>query len=169
MKETSQQYLGRILGNLRKASPMAVQAATPKRLERLIRGVPAARLSKRPAPDKWSVGEILAHMAEAEMAGSYRMRSALGESGTPILAFDQDKWAAAGRYSKRQPKHSLATFRALREENLRLLRSLKPAEWRRYGMHQERGRETIERMARMFAGHDLNHIRQIESILDKRA
>src|SRR5580658_3833676 len=169
MKETPQQYIGRILSNLGKASPVAVQSETPKALERLIRGVAAARLTKRPAPDKWSVGEILAHLAEAEITTSYRMRSALGESGIPILAFDQDKWAAAGRYSERQPKHSLATFRALREENLRLLRSLKPAEWRRYGMHQERGRETIERMARMFAGHDLNHIRQIESILDKRA
>jgi len=169
MKETPQRYISRILGNLGNASPVAVQSATPKRLERLIRGIPAARLSRRPGPDRWSVGEILAHLAEAEMASSYRLRSALGESGIPILAFDQDKWAAAGRYSKRQPKHSLATFRALREENLRLLRSLKPSEWKRYGMHQERGRETIQRMAQMIAGHDLNHIRQIEHILDKRA
>jgi hypothetical protein len=53
----------------------------------------------------------------------------------------------------------------LREGNLALLRSLDPEQWQHYGMHSERGRETIEHIARMFAGHDLNHLQQIEKIL----
>ena len=58
-------------------------------------------------------------------------------------------------------------FRAAREANLALLKSLTPEQWKYYGMHSERGQETIEHTVRMLAGHDLNHLQQIERILGK--
>jgi len=165
MKETPQQYTQRIIRQMEGKQPLAVQRATAKNLERLIKGVPAAKLRKRPAPDKWSVSELLAHLADAEIVGGFRMRLILGAPGTPVAAFDQDSWVTSGHYSKRDPRKSLALFRAVREANLALLKSLTPEQWQHYGMHSERGQESIEHIDRMFAGHDLNHLQQIERIL----
>ncbi len=84
---------------------------------------------------------------------------------TPVAAFDQDSWVTALHYDKRDPRKALEQFRVLRETNLALLKTLTPEQWKHYGMHSERGEETIEHVVRMFAGHDLNHIAQIEQIL----
>jgi uncharacterized damage-inducible protein DinB len=165
MKETAQQYIQRITGKLEGKQPLAVQATTATKLEKLIAGVPAAKLRKRPAPDRWSVNEILAHMADAEIAGSFRMRMVLSEPGTPIQAFDQDKWVMVCHYETRNSRNSIEQFRTLRQANLALLKSLTPDQWQHYGIHSERGKETIEQIVRMFAGHDVNHMQQIEAIL----
>src|SRR5579864_3273296 len=110
MRETPQQYTQRVVGYVEGKSPLAVQAATAKRLERLIKGVSTAKLRKRPAPDKWSVAEIMAHLADAEIVGGFRMRLILGAPGTPIVAFDQDSWVTSGHYEKRDPRKSLEQF-----------------------------------------------------------
>jgi hypothetical protein len=164
MKETPQQYTKRILSTLGGKNPVAVQSATAARLARLVRGLSRKQLSRRPAPGKWSITEILAHLAEVEMVVAWRLRQALTSSGTPVQAFDQDAWARAGRYQRRDPRASLELFRAARACNLTLLRSLRRAEWKRYHMHQERGKETIFRTAQMIAGHDINHLRQVEGL-----
>ena len=93
------------------------------------------------------------------------MRLILGAPGTPIAAFDQDAWVTSGHYDKRDPRKSVEQFRVSREANLAMLKSLTPEQWKHYGMHSERGQETIEHIVRMFAGHDINHLQQIEGIL----
>ena len=168
MKETPQQYTQRVVGYVEGKQPLAVQAATAKKLERLIKGVPTSKLRKRPAPDKWSVAEILAHLADAEIVAGFRMRLILGSPGTPVAAFDQDAWVTSGHYAKRDPRKSVEQFRAVREANLALLKSLTPEQWKHYGMHSERGQESMEHIVRMFAGHDVNHLRQMEGILAKK-
>jgi DinB superfamily len=168
MNETPQQYTERILGHVEGKDPLAVQAATAKKLARLIEGVPAARLRQRPAPDKWSVSEILAHLADGEIVGAFRLRLILGAPGSPIVAYDQDAWVTSGHYDTRDPRKSVDQFRVLREANLALLESITPDQWKQYGVHSERGTESIEHIVRMFAGHDLNHLRQIESILARK-
>ncbi len=165
MKETVQQYVQRITSYMEGKQPLAVQAATPKKLERLIKGLPTSKLRKRPAADKWSVAEILAHLADTEIVGGFRIRMILGAPGTPIVAFDQDSWVTSGHYEKRDPRKSVEQFRVVREANLALLKSLKPEQWKHYGMHSERGQESIEDLVLRFAGHDINHLRQIEGIL----
>jgi hypothetical protein len=165
MIETIPQYTQRILGYAKGQQPLKIQAASAKKLERLLRSIPAAKLRKRPAPDKWSVAEIMAHLADSEIVTSFRLRQILGTPGTPIPAYDQDAWAKSGRYEKRDARKSLETFRVLREANLALLKSLKPEQWQHHGMHSERGAETIERLVTLIAGHDLNHTQQIERIV----
>ena len=93
------------------------------------------------------------------------MRMILSQNGTPIQAFDQDMWANTFNYLQRDSKSSMETFRALRENNLALLKSVPKNLWENYGMHQERGKESIAHIVRMFAGHDLNHLQQIEKIV----
>ena len=165
MSETVQQYTQRILANAQGQDPLKTQSATSKKLARLLKGVPAAKLRKRPAPEQWSVAEILAHLADAEIVIGWRMRSILGAPGTPVQAFDQNAWVIAGHYEKRDPRKSIELHRVMREANLALLKSLSPDQWQHFGQHAERGQESIEHIVRMMAGHDINHIRQIERIL----
>ena len=164
MKETPQQYTQRILGFSGGKNPLTVQAATPGKLARLVRGLTPAQLRKAPPPAKWSISEIVAHLAEAEIVIGWRLRSKISSSGTPIQAYDQDAWAANQGYSRMDPVRSLETFRVLRAFNLALLKSLKPEMLERYGMHSERGKETVAHTIRMVAGHDLNHLGQVERI-----
>jgi hypothetical protein len=124
MNETPQQYIKRILGHIEGKDALKIQAATPKKLAALIKNVPPSKLRKRPAPDKWSVTEILAHLGDAEIVTAWRIRSILGAPGTPIQAYDQNAWVAAGRYSERNPRQCLEVFRAVREANLTVLKSL---------------------------------------------
>jgi uncharacterized damage-inducible protein DinB len=168
MKETPQQYTKRILGYIDGKDPLKVQKNTAKKLQKLIKPLSKKQMKRRPAPDRWSVAEILAHLADAEVVGSWRMRLIMGSDGTPISAFDQDVWASTFDYGNRDPRYSLKVFRALRENNLTLLKSVPKKLWENHGMHSERGRETIAHMVRMFAGHDLNHLRQVEKIVSGR-
>ena len=165
MSETTQQYTQRILANAQGQDPLKLQSATPKKLARLVKGFSTAKLRKRPSPDKWSVAEILAHLADVEIVVGWRMRSILGAPGTPIQAFDQDAWVTAGHYAKRDPRKSIELHSVVREANLALLKSLSSDQWNHYGQHAERGQESIERIVGMIAGHDVNHLRQIERIL----
>ena len=168
MKETPQEYSKRMLGQLEGQDPLKIQAATAKKLGRLIQRASAAKLRKRPAPEKWSAGEILAHLADCEIVTGWRIRQILGAPGTPIQAFDQDAWSIAGHYEKRDARKSLEQFRVIREANLALLRLLTPQQKKYHGIHAERGTETIEHVASMMAGHDVNHTKQVERILERK-
>lgn len=168
MQETAQQYTARILGYQQGKKPLAVLKATPGKIEKLLKKATKAQLRKRPQPDKWSVGEILAHLADTELVFGFRMRMILGANGTPIQAFDQNVWAEYSKYAKHNPQDSFTTFKTLREYNLRLLKIIPPAMLENYGMHAERGKETIIRITEMYAGHDINHFMQIEKILKKK-
>jgi len=168
MNETAQQYIQRMTTYVEGKRPLVVQAATAKKLARLITGQPTAKLRKRPAPDKWSINEILAHLADSEIVLGFRMRMILAVPGTPVTAVDQDSWVTSGHYEKRGPSKSIEHFRVLREANLALLKSLTPEQWKHHGMHSERGRETIEHIVHIYAGHDINHLKQIERILSAK-
>lgn len=164
MKETAQQYTQRILGNVNGKNPLKIQKGTAKKLAKLIRPLGKKDLRRRPAPDRWSIAEILAHLADAELVAGWRVRCILSADGTPIQAFNQDSWAVTFRYDKRDPKESLRTFKALRENNLSLLKSVPQKLWENHGMHAERGKETVAHMVRLYAGHDVNHLKQVEQI-----
>jgi len=165
MAETPEQYRKRMLGHLGGKDSLRLQAAAPQKVERLLKGAPAAKLRRRPAPGKWSIAEIVAHIADTELVGGFRIRLILGNPGTAIAAFDQDVWVRALHYDKRDARKSFEQFRALRAANLALLKTLTREQWQQHGMHSERGPETVETIVSMFAGHDLNHIKQIEAIL----
>lgn len=169
MNETPQEYIQRMLGHVEGQDALKVQAGTAKKLEKLVKGVSPAKLRKRPAPEKWSVVEIVAHLADTEIAGSWRIRSILGAPGTALQAFDQDAWVTAMHYEKRDVRKAIEQFRVNREANLALYKTLTPEQWKLHGMHAERGQETVEHIARLFAGHDLNHVKQIEGILRRKS
>jgi len=164
MAETAQQYMKRILSKV-DGDPLTIQAATKPALEHLIREAPAAHLKRRPSPDHWSIGEILAHLADAEIVTAFRIRKILSEPGSIISAYDQDLWEANLSYKARDPFQSAREFGLLRDMNLAVLHNLTEEQWDHYGMHEERGRESVRQLVRLCAGHDINHLKQIEAIL----
>ena len=167
MQESAQQYIQRILGYVEGQDAIKVQRATAAKLKKWIQGLTPKDLKWRSEPGKWSIAEIIAHLADAEIVASWRMRSIVGENGITIQPFDQDAWASVFVYQDRDAKRSLETFRVLRENNLAMLKEIPRETWENYGMHLERGKESIAHLARMFAGHDTNHILQVERIAEQ--
>lgn len=164
MPETAEQYIDRILGYVEGQDAVKVQRTTAAKLQKATRGLTPAQLKWRPEPAKWSIAEIIAHLADAEIVASWRMRSVIGENGITIQPFDQDSWASVFAYQNRDAKRSLELFRVLRENNLAMLKEIPKEIWDNYGMHLERGKESIAHLTRMFAGHDTNHVLQVERI-----
>src|ERR1700761_9108229 len=107
---TAAEYKARILSYIEGKDPIAVQRETPEVLAKLIDGVPKDKLRARPAPDKWSVAELLAHFAEAEMGAFWRYRQMVEHNGSSLLSYDQDLWSRLGDYSSTDPTDSLQLF-----------------------------------------------------------
>src|SRR3954464_468758 len=117
MPETAQQYTERLVGYLQGKDALRSQQEAPRKLAALLKGKKKRQLTRRPTPGKWSVAEIVAHMADAEIAISWRLRQILSTDGVRLQAYDQDAWAGAFNYARRDPKDSFAQYRALREAN----------------------------------------------------
>lgn len=157
-------YIRRVLTNILNKDPLMIYSSTPARLRRLVDDLPERELRRAPAKGKWSIVQIISHLCDAELAMSFRIRMAVAQPGSKLQAYDQEKWAARLRYDKSDCSEKLQLFTVLRNSNVSLLKSLKPGEWKRFGIHEERGKETVERMIQMLAGHDINHLEQIRKI-----
>jgi hypothetical protein len=116
------------------------------------------------APGKWSVRQIVAHLADAELAAAHRFRQMIAEDNPTLVAWDQDKWTQNLDYAKRKPKQSLETFRRIRAENYELLKDLPPAAFERTGNHTERGVITVLNLLEGMAGHAESHARQLQEL-----
>src|SRR5262245_58777850 len=124
MQETPEQYQARLHSYVAGKDPIEMLRAAPGMLAELIRGAPEEALSRRPAAGKWKVRAILAHMAEDELASSWRYRQMIEHDGATLLGFDQDEWARLGDYESWRAVDALAMFRLLREANLRMFARL---------------------------------------------
>jgi hypothetical protein len=159
---TDGSYRDRILGLLGERNPIESMAETAARVEALARKLGAERLSKSWGPGKWTGKQILAHLADAEVGIGFRIRQVLSQEGHRIQPFDESAWAR--RYENVDHEAALASFLALRRWNLALLRALGPDELAREAFHPERGPETLGTIVRLLAGHDLNHLAQLEKL-----
>lgn len=149
---------------VRKQGAIRVQAATPARLRRAMAGVSRAGLTWRPAPGKWSIREVVCHLADVEVVNGWRYRMILAQSGSPLTAFDQDRWASETNYRRQDPGLALETFTVLRRRHLALIRATPRSAWSRFGIHEERGRTTFRVFVEWMAAHDLNHLAQVAQL-----
>jgi uncharacterized damage-inducible protein DinB len=165
MAETAEQYKARFATYTEGKDPVAMQRDAPQTIAKLIGGVPVAKLKQSPSTGKWSVTEILMHLAEDELTSSWRYRQMLEYDGPRLAGFNQELWAQWSDYRSWEPDDALSMFRLLREANLKLFAQLAPEQWGRHGNHAERGRITVRELCRHMAAHDINHIEQIRRIL----
>jgi hypothetical protein len=143
--------------------PLDVTRTTPVRLEKLLQSCGPEKLTMAPAPGKWSLRDILSHLADTEIAFAFRLRQTMAEDRHIIQPFDQDKWAVS--YAYYDARSALATFSAIRQWNLAWIAGLKTADFGKPLNHPERGDMTLQTLFETMAGHDLNHLRQVEAIL----
>jgi hypothetical protein len=147
-------------GFLGEGDAVAIIESTPARLDALVGGMSTEQVEAPHAPGKWSVRQIVTHLADCEIAFGFRLRQAL--AGVSIQPFDQDKWAESyGRYSL---AGALETFRALRAWDVALIAGLSEADKALKVTHPERGEMTLWTIVETMAGHDLNHLAQVQRV-----
>jgi uncharacterized damage-inducible protein DinB len=157
-------YTEAIVGLVGSRDPMTILRDTPAAIRQGIAGLSDAQLTQPEAPGKWSIGQMIQHLADSELVWGYRLRMVLAHERPPLIGYDQDLWADRLRYADTDVPAAIETWSVLRRADLRLLDGASEADFARVGVHAERGEESIAHMVRMFAGHDLMHVRQLERI-----
>lgn len=143
---------------------IARYAAGADEVARALEGIPEASWTAHPLPGKWSVAEIVHHLADSEMTSAIRLRRLLAEENPVIQGYDQDQFAARLRYNERPVAPSLAAFGAARSSTVSLLEGMTEEDWRREGTHTESGRYTAEDWLRIYAAHAHGHADQIRRL-----
>ncbi|HEX4038663.1 MAG TPA: DinB family protein [Acidobacteriaceae bacterium] len=141
--------------------PLPILRATSGRLKNLATRIGPTRINQAPLPGKWSPRDILCHLTDCEIAFAFRLRQTLAEDNHTIQPFDQEKWAAP--YAAFDANEALATFSLLRRWNLLLIDAALPQHANHPVTHPERGPMTFSTIVATMAGHDINHIEQLES------
>jgi uncharacterized damage-inducible protein DinB len=142
--------------------PFAVIAETPQQLAQLVRTADASALDRAPATGKWSIRQVLIHLADCELVFAFRLRQAVAEPQHTIQPFDQDRWAEHS--DAYDALTALETFTAARRWNILFLSSLTQAAFSKPVTHPERGTMTLQTIVETMAGHDINHRKQIERV-----
>ncbi len=136
----------------------------PELLAVVLTGVFGEEEDFVPAPGKWSIREIAAHLADAELVGGHRLRQVIAEDNPTLMAYDQEAWTRNLGYRSRKIKASLDSFRRLRGENYELLKDLPESAWERAGNHTENGRQTLRQLLEGYAARAESHARQVAEI-----
>jgi hypothetical protein len=158
-------YVRALLDLLGDRDPLEVMAEQIPWIEQRTAGLDEAILRRPEAPGKWSVIQIVQHLADSDVVVAWRSRLILAEDRPAIQGYDQDAWARRLDYAHASLEVALGQLRGVRTANLRLWRSLTPAQLARVGLHSERGPESLDLLLRLMGGHDLVHRRQIERVL----
>ncbi len=145
--------------------PVAVLRETPHWLQERLARLSAEQWHRPEGPGKWSLLQVLAHMADTEIVFGWRARQVLTADNPPLHGFDEGAWLERFDYARAEPAMALDTFLTLRRWNLRVWECASGADLQRTGLHSQRGPETLERLMRMTAGHDLRHRRQIDRLM----
>jgi hypothetical protein len=157
-------YINSLLQALGSREPMTVLAEMPEALRRAVAGLSREQDGTPEKPGKWSVRQVVQHLADSELVGAYRFRMILAHDAPELPAYDQDLFAERLRYSEADLATSLQDFESLRTMNLRVLRRATPDELKRAMHHAERGDEPLGYLLSLYAGHDLVHLAQIRRI-----
>ena len=130
----------------------------------LFDGLPDEAIRRPERPGKWSMIDVAHHLADGELVVGFRVRMMLAHDQPPITAYDQDLWADRLRYREARLSDVLDQLETMRAANVRIAKRLTPEDLGRYGVHSERGGESVGYTLRLLAGHDLVHRDQIARI-----
>ena len=158
-------YQDYLLSLLNDDDPAVTQESTGASLREFARQA-GPHLYQQPSPGEWSVGQVIAHFSDAEIAMSGRYRWILAHDEPPLVGYDQDLWVQRLHDDSEPVEDLIATFEALRKANVALWRRSTPQQRARVGIHSERGPESFNLCFRMIAGHDRLHLGQIRRALE---
>ncbi len=158
-------YVQETIALLGAQDPVAVLAGTPDWILGRVRDLDDDLLRRPEGPGRWSLAQVLAHLADTEIAFGWRMRITLTQDRAPLHGFDEGAWVTRFGYADADAMDAFRTFAALRSWNLRVWRATTDDDLTRIAVHSERGPESFETLRSMIAGHDLRHRRQVDRIL----
>ena len=157
-------YTAAVLGLLGPQKPLDVLRKTESKLRAAVRRLTPRQVGKPEMPGKWSVKQVIQHLADSELVWGWRLRLVLSHDRPTITGYDQDAWAERLGYDAINVGRALDDFATLRSANLRLLKRATPRDLERVGVHSERGEESVKHWMKLYAGHDILHLNQIERI-----
>lgn len=140
--------------------PVAAMAETPGRLRAVLGSYTADEIEASPAPGKWSLREIMCHLADCEIVWAWRLRQAWEGADPEVTPFEQDAWSRM--YKVYTMADAEAVFAAVRAWNLAFVRGLSEADKQKVVVHPERGQERLWTIVEIMAGHDLHHLGLLE-------
>lgn len=162
--ENPDAYVKKMIEIVGDRDPVAMMASASAALRTAVASFPAGKEAVVEAPGKWSLLDVVKHLADTEIVYGYRVRMILSHDTPDIQGFDQDLWASNVRYDGATVGDFVDMAATLRRMNLLIYRALTPGDLERYGVHSERGNENVWRMLRMCAAHDEVHLAQLARI-----
>jgi hypothetical protein len=163
-KEQGRAYTAAILGLVGESDPLTILRGTADAIHVATIGLTPDALAAHEGPGKWSIRQVVQHVADSEVVFAWRLRLVLAHDQPPITGYDQDLWAQRLGYDDVDIAEAIVLFAVLRRSNLRLLDRATPDDLVRYGVHAERGNESVAHMMKLYAGHDTLHLQQIARI-----
>ena len=163
-KDNAAAYVKSLMDLLGDRDPFEAQSQHFATLQAETAGLDDVTLRRPEKPGKWSILQVIQHLADSEVVSRYRMRLILAQPTPDIQGYDQDLWAANLNYNEMDLNEALEIIRVLRAANLKMLRGLNETQLERYGLHSERGPESVRKLLQMIAGHDILHLNQIRRI-----
>jgi len=162
--EQAREYVTAVLNLLGSRDPLTVLRSTPDAVRNAVAGLTDRELSQPEAPGKWSMRQVVRHLADSDLVWGYRVRMVLAHDRPMLTGYDQDRWADRLGYSESPVDMAIEDLRVLRRSTLHLIAGAAAADLERVGIHAERGEETVAHMIRLYAGHDLLHLAQLARI-----
>ena len=157
-------YASAVVALVGHRDPIEILRKTADTLDSSLRGLTDEEIRRPEAAGKWSLCQVLRHLADSEIVWGWRIRLVIAQDRPPLTGYDQDAWAHRLRYNDADAISALRDGRSVRDANLRLLENLTAEDLQRVGIHAERGEQTLALMMKLHAGHDVLHLRQIERI-----
>lgn len=127
-------------------------------LEASVQGMTPEQLRARPVPGKWTTLELLCHLSDSEQVLADRLKRAIAQPNTLLMAYDESKYVESLAYDRRDPKEELDVIRATRRQLVRILKGLPTDAWNRVGVHSERGLNSVKDIAQTAVGHLKHHM-----------
>lgn len=137
-------------------------ATSHDRLMQALQTMPREMWQFKPAPEKWSIHEIIVHIADAELHSACRLRAFLAEPGKTVMGYDQDAYATKMKYHDHSVATALDLFRLIRQTNVSLLRQIDDSVWKNTVNHSDYGSMGLERWLEIYEAHVDKHIGQMQ-------
>lgn len=143
------------------ASLVGQYTAGPQQLKQALAGMTVEQLDAAPIPGKWSIRQVVCHIADFEPVYADRMKRVIAESEPKFFGGDPDVFAAGLAYGQRDVEEELQLIEVVRRQMARILQTLSEDGFQRIGRHAEDGPLALETLLQRISDHIPHHVRFI--------